>query len=358
MSEVPTPEPERKPPHPDEKRAPQPIGDPPSRKPPLEEPLDPQPKGDPPAQPEPEGDPPSKSEAAQLPPGRLARLRSHWVVRLVALVAVFVVVAVVYSLTLLQIVGTFTEITGLLGVTLAAAAALALVTPLFEGRSLAAIGLGWRGSVQEWLSGLGLGVAYISACIGVLALLGVYRVEGVRFAWAALGGALLVQVLVGLWEELVFRGIVFRLLEEGLGSWVALLLSGALFGAVHITNPDATAWGATAIAIEAGLFLGAAYMLTRSLWFVAGIHTAWNFVQGPIYGSPISGTGDVPYSLLDANFVGPELLTGGQFGVEASIVAVLLGLALGVWFTVRATRRRRTLRPLLWRPGVSRLAAE
>jgi hypothetical protein len=96
-------------------------------------------------------------------------------------------------------------------------------------------------------------------------------------------------------------------------------------------------------------------MATRSLWFVAGLHTAWNFLQGPIYGFNISGSGLTTESLLVPSIQGPELLTGGVFGIEASLIAVLLGLALGVWFAVRAARGGKTLRPLLWRGGINRL---
>ena len=91
-------------------------------------------------------------------------------------------------------------------------------------------------------------------------------------------------------EELLFRGILFRWLEEFGGSWLALLLTSALFGAAHLGNPNATAFSAFCIAVEAGVLLGAAYMLTRSLWLPMGLHAAWNFTQGEIFDVPVSGS--------------------------------------------------------------------
>lgn len=289
-------------------------------------------------------------------PSRVRRVLLHWVVRLVLLVALTLLLALVFGFVAILLVGAIDEFLAIeLGSTIAVGCALALVTLLIERRGLAAIGMGARGLLPQWLRGFALGAAFMLACVGVLALLGGYRVAALRFAAGPLLIAFLTQLFVGLFEEGLFRGVFFRLFEEGLGSWVALVVSAAFFGAVHLANPQATAWGAAAIAIEAGLFLGAAYMATRSLWFVAGIHTAWNFFQGAIFGITVSGTGPVEDSLLVPRIAGPELLTGGVFGIEASLIAVLGGLALAAWFAALAVRRGRTLRPLLWRGGINRL---
>src|SRR3546814_4514721 len=85
------------------------------------------------------------------------------------------------------------------------------------------------------------------------------------------------------------RGVIFRLIERWLGSWIALAISAALFGAGHLANPNASWFAAVCIALEAGIMLGAIYMVTRRLWAAVGIHAAWNFTQGGIYGIAISG---------------------------------------------------------------------
>ena len=120
----------------------------------------------------------------------------------------------------------------------------------------------------------------------------------------------------------MFRGILFRWLEEWGGSWVALLLTSAFFGAAHLFNPHASPIAAVGIAFEAGVMLGAAYMLTRSLWMPMGLHAAWNFAQGEIYDIPVSGT--PVHGMLVARLNGPPLLTGNGFGLEASLIAIVL----------------------------------
>lgn len=87
----------------------------------------------------------------------------------------------------------------------------------------------------------------------------------------------------GIGEEILFRGVLFRIVEEGLGTWAALLVSALFFGAVHLGNPGATLWSSATIAIEAGLLFGLLYHVTRSLYLCMGVHAAWNFMQGTVY---------------------------------------------------------------------------
>ena len=107
-------------------------------------------------------------------------------------------------------------------------------------------------------------------------------------------------------EEIAFRGVLLRITEEALGTWLALALSAAVFGAIHIFNPDATVVGGVFIAIEAGIFIGTLYILTRRLWVPLGLHAAWNFTQGGIFGIPVSGSG-ASAGLLSAEPIGPVL---------------------------------------------------
>jgi membrane protease YdiL (CAAX protease family) len=138
-------------------------------------------------------------------------------------------------------------------------------------------------------------------------------------------------------EEIVFRGVLFRWIEEFGGSWVALLLTSAFFGASHLANPNASAIAAIGIAFEAGVMLGAAYMLTRSLWLPMGLHAAWNFTQGEIYDVPVSGT--PVHGMVDANLRGPPLLTGAGFGLEASLIAMVIATLFGLWLLWLAIRK-------------------
>ncbi len=191
---------------------------------------------------------------------------------------------------------------------------------------------------REWALGVLLGFAAISLTVGVIAALGGYRVTG----WnppSVLVPVLGLAIMSGVCEEVITRGLVFRLLEEWLGSWTALALSALLFGFLHIMNPNATALAAAAISIEAGILLGALYMLTRRLWMAIGLHMAWNFTQGGIYGINVSGI-EVP-GLLFNTMQGPPMLTGGAFGAEASLPAIVICTSLGLWVLYRAHRKGR-----------------
>ncbi|MDZ4719581.1 MAG: CPBP family intramembrane glutamic endopeptidase [Roseiflexaceae bacterium] len=231
-----------------------------------------------------------------------------------------------------------------------------VVTLLIERRNPATIGLDVRRLAIDWLKGAVGGTAYLCASVGILAMLGGYRITGVVFAGQALAGGLLLHILVGVFEETLFRGILFRFLEEGFGSWIALAITASFFGISHLSNPHATVWSAIAIALEAGVLIGAVYMATRSLWFAMGLHTAWNFLQGALFGIAVSGTGSPPESLFQPLIQGDHWLTGGAFGIEASVIPVVLGLGLGIVFSVRAVRQNHTMRGLWWRSGINVLS--
>ena len=139
-------------------------------------------------------------------------------------------------------------------------------------------------------------------------------------------------------EEIIFRGVLFRWIDEKWGFVTALVTSAILFGAMHMGQPNATWWSSLAIAIEAGLMLGAAYKWSGTLWFPIGIHWAWNFFQGNIFGFAVSGS-DAGVSLFHSVTNGPEILTGGSFGAEASIITVILGAILSAWFIFKARVR-------------------
>ena len=107
-----------------------------------------------------------------------------------------------------------------------------------------------------------------------------------------------------------------------LGTWLALLISALVFGLLHLANPNATLMAGLAIALEAGLMLAAAYLLTGRLWLSMGIHFAWNFTQGGIFGAAVSG--QTSSGIFSSVLQGPALLTGGDFGAEASVVAMVV----------------------------------
>jgi membrane protease YdiL (CAAX protease family) len=195
------------------------------------------------------------------------------------------------------------------------------------------------------LLGLAAGALCFSLIVGALWTLGAYVVDGVNRDVDWVGPILVMGVGAGIGEEIVSRGVIFRITEEGLGTWAALLVSAAVFGGLHIWNPHATTWSALAIALEAGLLFGLLYHLTRSLWICMGAHAAWNVAQGPLYGIPVSGFEQ--RGLLASYMQGPAWLTGGAFGAEASVVALCIcSLATSVCLAVAV--RRGSLVPPPW----------
>lgn len=200
-----------------------------------------------------------------------------------------------------------------------------------------------RGSLKNLALGFAGGVALFGMVVGLAALVGVYRIVGCCEQGQIVRDIFETAILAGFAEELLFRGILFRWIEEFAGSWVALIVTAGLFGLVHIENPNATWFSSFAIAVEAGLLLGGAYMLTRSLWAPIGLHAAWNFAQGYIFDIPVSG---VPENgLTQAKLSGPALLSGGQFGLEASVLALVVATAAGIWLVVLAVRRGELMQP-------------
>lgn len=118
---------------------------------------------------------------------------------------------------------------------------------------------------------------------------------------------------------------------------IAIILSGALFGLLHALNPGATLASTAAIAVEAGVLLAAAYLVTRSLWLAIGLHIGWNFTEGGIFGAAVSG--GKSHGLITTAFAGPDWLTGGKFGPEASLTAVILCVVVAAVLLAVAIRR-------------------
>lgn len=126
-------------------------------------------------------------------------------------------------------------------------------------------------------------------------------------------------------EETLVRGIIFRIIEEKLGSYYALLISALLFGAMHLNNPNSSLIAGIGLSIQAGLLLASAFIYARNLWFPIGIHFAWNFTQSAIFGAKVSGN-TISKTLITSKIEGPELYTGGLFGPEGSIQATIICL--------------------------------
>ncbi|WP_329472917.1 CPBP family intramembrane metalloprotease [Streptomyces sp. NBC_01723] len=188
-----------------------------------------------------------------------------------------------------------------------------------------------------------IGAGMFGAVIVNLFSSGYYEVDGLGSVEGALGLVGFMAAAAAM-EEVVYRGVLFRIVEEHVGTYVALVLTGLVFGLSHLLNEHATVWGALAISIEAGFMLAAAYAATRSLWLTIGVHFGWNFAAAGVFSTEVSGNGS-NQGLLDAATDGPKLITGGEFGPEGSVYAVGFGALLTLVFLWLAHRRGHIVAP-------------
>ena len=148
---------------------------------------------------------------------------------------------------------------------------------------------------------------------------------------------LILFILVGWTEELLFRGYQMQNLADGLNLTWGVGISSVMFAAFHLANPNIS-WNAVVGLVAAGFFLAFGYVRTRQLWLSIGLHIGWNFFEGSIFGYPVSGLND-PILLIRQTVQGPKLLTGGAFGPEAGII-ILPALSLGALAIYLYTQRR------------------
>jgi membrane protease YdiL (CAAX protease family) len=201
-----------------------------------------------------------------------------------------------------------------------------------------------RRLLPDIATGFAIGFVLFAISMGILWAASVYHpARGGTANWLANG--LVSALMAGVVEETLFRGLLFRVSSKILGTWGALLFTAALFGAAHAFNPGATFSSSLAIAIEAGVLLGAAYAATHSLWVPIGLHIGWNFTESSIFSMTGSGY-SVSAGLIRGSLSGPRILTGGQFGPEASIVAVIVCLAAALYFIRRIATRHGTEQPV------------
>ncbi|MFN2610234.1 MAG: lysostaphin resistance A-like protein [Actinomycetota bacterium] len=237
---------------------------------------------------------------------------------------------------------------------LASVTGLLVIGRFIEKRPASALGFPRKKALSHLAMGFLIGAAMLAVVVGVMAIAGWYRIAGVpAHPFSAIGGetgtigafigALVFFLLVAVFEETVSRGVIMRITEDGLGSWMAIAISSLMFGFGHLGNPNSSLLAAVAITIEAGVLLGAGYLLTRDLWLPIGLHWAWNLFEGPIFGTPVSGK---DFSVLATTRIGgPSIMTGGRFGPEAGLIAMIVGAVTGLLLLWLAHRKGNILAP-------------
>ena len=192
--------------------------------------------------------------------------------------------------------------------------------------------------VPHTLLGILVGFIIMVLVVSTIVAIGDATVTWKGFSVEKQFNVFMMFLAVAVGEEMIFRGVIFRWIDERWNTWVALLISAILFGWMHISNDNATWWSSLAIAVEAGLLLGAAYKWSGSLWVPIGIHWAWNYTQGNIFVLAVSGS-DAGETMLTTIVNGPDIITGGAFGPEASIISVILGTFFTIVFLANCYRR-------------------
>ena len=191
----------------------------------------------------------------------------------------------------------------------------------------------------------GIGITFVQMGLIYAAMLGLGWLTFEGFAWefdpinvVVIGvlSFLVIFIFVAWNEELLSRGYHLQTIASGTNLFWGVVISSAIFGLLHLGNPNAT-WVSAAGIFFAGVFLAYGYIRTKQLWLPIGLHLGWNFFEGVGFGFPVSGLADI-YKLIRIQVHGPEIWTGGAFGPEAGLIvlpALLLGGLLIYLYTMR-----------------------
>jgi membrane protease YdiL (CAAX protease family) len=207
-----------------------------------------------------------------------------------------------------------------------------------------------KGMLKSLAIGIVLGVVLQSLTILVIYLKGGYTIVSINPALFLIP-PLTMAFTSAIFEETLLRGIIFRITEEKLGSYFALIISAVLFGAMHLSNPNSSLIAAIGLAIQAGLLLASAYIYARNLWFPIAIHFAWNFTQSAIFGANVSGTA-ISKTLITSKIEGAVWFTGGQFGPEGSIQATVFCLIITIVLLTLSHKKGKIISPY-WKKSQS-----
>lgn len=184
--------------------------------------------------------------------------------------------------------------------------------------------------------GIGFGALALAVAIASKGLKFSISSDGLRPVVISLCGSTALLFVAALAEEAIFRGYGLQTLSRAKLAWLGVLMTSVPFGIVHLDNPNVVPGVTFANTVVAGVWMSVAYLRTRSLWFPLGIHWSWNWALGCFFGLPVSGLRLVSHPLLEATDSGPKWLTGGTYGLEGG-VAAMIPLVLVTFFVWRTS---------------------
>ncbi|MFC1561851.1 lysostaphin resistance A-like protein [candidate division KSB1 bacterium] len=206
---------------------------------------------------------------------------------------------------------------------------------LIDRRPFGILGINlYAGWFREFSTGLGLGFVLLTVIFLIFWITGLVQVtigEMNTVVLSSMSLYLALFLFAGATEEFLMRGYLFQASIEGSRNWIAVLIFSLIFSLLHFANPN-WSWSGAINIFLAGVLLSVAYIKTRSLWLPIGLHMAWNWTQGPLWGMNVSGISTVN-SFLVSIPRGPDLLSGGEFGAEDSLISsvFITGLLWYVW---------------------------
>ena len=275
------------------------------------------------------------------------RLRAGWRLLIQTILLIILGIAtglVFYFLSMANLTSSYTLLIGELAELFAFAGSIYLARRFLDKRSFTSLGFKIDKHVLfDILAGIIITFIMMGLIFLGMQALGWLKFES--FAWntdpaqTVVSQVLLflvIFIIVGFNEELLFRGYHLQTITSGLNLFWGLIISSIVFGGLHLGNPNAT-WVSAAGIFFAGLFLAYGYVRTQQLWLSIGLHLGWNFFEGVVFGFPVSGLSIYP--LMNIKASGPIVWTGGAFGPEAGLI-ILPALALGTVLIYFYTRSR------------------
>lgn len=210
---------------------------------------------------------------------------------------------------------------------------------LYEKRKITE--LSTKGMGKSLGKGLLLGMFLQALTLLIIAIVGEFKIVSVNPLYYIVF-PLMMAFGSSVFEEILFRGVIFRIIEEKLGSYIALIISAAIFGFAHLANPETSIFAAIGIAVQAGVLLGAAYIYSRNLWLPIAIHFGWNFLESAM-GTNVSGNS--VKSLFVSETIGKGVFVNGGFGPEDTLQATVFCFIIAIVFLVLSHRQNKIIKP-------------
>ena len=199
----------------------------------------------------------------------------------------------------------------------------------FERCPFSDLGLSVRGHTKGLWYGFLMAVLLYVVGFGLSLAMGEVEVIGFQFKAWDLAGAWVFFLLVAVFEEILMRGYILgRLLHTRMNKFLSLFISSALFALLHIFNPEIDFLPMLNLLL-AGMLLGASYLYTKNLCFPISLHLFWNWIQGPVLGYEVSGNNFIS-SMLTLHLPEDNVLNGGVFGFEGSLICTVLMIVLTI----------------------------